>query len=427
MTITIQPGTDPSRGVDYDIAEGVVLPDTPLALALVIDAATTKLATVGMGLASDAEVMAALQTVETARRRAAAVDSALLVEVSDRNLYRRAGHSSVRRFLAQDLRLGPTEAKRRYQTALLIGRFTSLTGQKLPPSSEPLAAGVADGEISADHLHEIDLLLAKVPSLAPNTDTDYAVDILATAARTMAPQDLRPLGQRLLAHLDPDGKLTDDTDRQRQRGLTLGRQDRQLMSKITGAITPALRAKFEVILHNWAAPGMNNPADEHPTYGSITNLDDTERDALAEAVKRDLRTPAQRNHDALDMLCEWILGHQALGRPNRIPSQLVITAELSQLTALATGQPIGAAPTTTGTPFPSPTSSNSPPTPPHGWRYLPIKPAKSSISAAANASPPSVNASRYSAATAAAPGPAAPSRSAAPRLITPRPTLPMAV
>ena len=92
MTITIQPGTDPSRGVDYDIAEGVVLPDTPLALALVIDAATTKLATVGMGLASDAEVMAALQTVETARRRAAAVDSALLVEVSDRNLYRRADH-----------------------------------------------------------------------------------------------------------------------------------------------------------------------------------------------------------------------------------------------------------------------------------------------------------------------------------------------
>ncbi|GAB10935.1 hypothetical protein GOARA_063_01340 [Gordonia araii NBRC 100433] len=337
------------RSVDYDIAEGFELPETPLALALLIDAATAKLADVAMGLASDAEVMGALKAIETARRRSAGVDAALLVEISDRNLYRIQGHSSVRRFLAQDLRLGPTEAKRRYETVLAIGKFTSLSGQPLPPSREPVAAGVAEGEISADHIHEIEAILAKVPSLCPNADTDRAVDILATAARTMAPQDLKPIGQRLLAHLDPDGKLTDDTDRQRQRGLTLCRQDRRLMSKITGEMTPALRAKFEVILHNWAAPGMNNPDDEHPVRGSIADLGESERDALADAVKRDTRTPAQRNHDALDTLCEWVLGHQALGRPDRIPAQLVVTAELSQLTSLAAGHPNGAALTTTGT------------------------------------------------------------------------------
>ena len=34
------------------------------------------------------------------------------------------------------------------------------------------------------------------------------------------------------------------------------------MSKISGFVTPQLRAKLEVLLDNWAAPGMNNPDDD---------------------------------------------------------------------------------------------------------------------------------------------------------------------
>ena len=70
-----------------------------------------------------------------------------------------------------------------------------------------------------------------MPRAASQDDVDMAVEIMATAARELAPAELRPLGQRLLAHLDPDGSLTDDKDRRRQRGITIGRQDAQLMSK----------------------------------------------------------------------------------------------------------------------------------------------------------------------------------------------------
>ena len=73
------------------------------------------------------------------------------------------------------------------------------------------------------------------------------------------PWELRKAGIALLSYLDPDGSLTDDRDRAGHRRLSLAPQDRQLMSKLTGQLTPALRAKFELVLANYAAPGMNNP------------------------------------------------------------------------------------------------------------------------------------------------------------------------
>ncbi|NED66460.1 DUF222 domain-containing protein, partial [Streptomyces sp. SID10244] len=81
------------------------------------------------------------------------------------------------------------------------------------------------------------------------------------------------LGARLLAHLDPNGTLTDDRDRKRQRGLSLGKQDAQSMSRLRGSLDPTTRAMFDVVLAAWAEPGMNNPDDDQSPAGMKDNAD----------------------------------------------------------------------------------------------------------------------------------------------------------
>lgn len=238
---------------------GPAWPDSARALARLIDVATVKLAATSLGLASDGDVLDVVTTMETMRRRLDGVLAALVVEVSDRELFRVSGHTTVKRFYAQELRLGAGEAKRRLEVAESIAPMMAMTGQKLPPKREALADAVAQGKISAEHIHEIEAIMAAVPHSASVEEVETAVTIMAEAAKEMAPAELRPVGQRLLGHLDPDGELSDDTDRRRQRGVTIGRQDSQLLSKLSGVLTPALRAKIEVILHSWAAPELTTP------------------------------------------------------------------------------------------------------------------------------------------------------------------------
>ncbi|MFT4200446.1 DUF222 domain-containing protein [Gordonia sp. (in: high G+C Gram-positive bacteria)] len=323
------------------------LPDSPLELSRLLDAVVAKMAVAPLSVMSDPEVLETVETLEKARRRADGLDAALYVEVNDREVFGRVGHKRAKTFYAQYLRLGETEAKRRGEVAKAIGRLTAMTGAKLPPKREPVAASVAAGIVSGHHVREIEKIMDMLPREVAAPDVADAVDLLDEAAADLAPEDLRGLGQRILAHLDPDGILTDERDRRRQRGLTIGRQDARLMSRISGCIGPQLRAKLEVLLDNWARPGMNNPDDEQSLTGSAAELTDDDRKALCEAALRDGRSTAQRNHDALERGLDWILGHGALGRPDRLPAQLVITVDEPDLARRA-----GVALTATGTMVP---------------------------------------------------------------------------
>ena len=123
----------------------VRLPDSPVQLARLIDAATVKLAEAPLGLVADGEVGEIAEVLETARRRTDGVCASVLMEVSDRELFRASGHTTLKRYYAQELRLGAAEAKRRLAVAEAITPAMAMTGQKLPPKREPLAAAVASG------------------------------------------------------------------------------------------------------------------------------------------------------------------------------------------------------------------------------------------------------------------------------------------
>ncbi|KJQ99328.1 DUF222 domain-containing protein, partial [Gordonia sihwensis] len=210
-----------------------------------------------------------------------------------------------------------------------------------PPVLPATAVAVGEGAIGADHVREIDAVMDKIPT-AIDADTRARAEAqLAWVARELSPAGVRTAGIRLLAHLDPDGTVTDERDRKRLRGFAVLPQDLRLMSKVRGYLTPALRAEMEAALPSWAAPGMNNPDDPDSPSGTVESADPA---ALAAAVERDTRTPGQRTHDGLQALLR--ASHTGAGGGRR-SGDLVITVTDHELAEHA-----GIALTATGTRLP---------------------------------------------------------------------------
>lgn len=278
-----------------------VLPENPSALATLISEAVAKLAGLPMAASTEDELLVVADTMEQARRRLDGAEATVMVEISDRGAYRKTGAFTLHQFLAQHLRAGSGAASRRLAAITAIGSFSSMTGGTLDPALPATAAAVADGAIGGDHVREIDAVMVQIPA-AVDADTRARAEAqLATVARDLTPDGVRFAGNRLLAHLDPDGQVTDEKDRARTRGFTLQPQDRRLMSKVRALLTPQLRATLEVVLPQWAAPGMNNPDDPQSPRGCCSVAEPA---ALAAAAERDERTQSQRNHDALLAILE---------------------------------------------------------------------------------------------------------------------------
>lgn len=89
--------------------------------------------------------------------------------------------------------------------------------------------------------------------------------------------------------------------------MTLGKQDFDGMSPISGLVTPELRAAIEAVLARLAAPGACNPDDETPVVDATPDED---------AVRRDTRSAAQRNHDAFLAGLRGLLASGELGSHN---------------------------------------------------------------------------------------------------------------
>ena len=98
------------------------------------------------------------------------------------------------------------------------------------------------------------------------------------------------------------------------------------MTPVTANLTPEAWAIYEAIFAKWAAPGMCNPADEHPCItGTPTQ----------EQIDNDHRSLAQRQHDALIAVGRHVLESGALGQHNGLPTMIIIRTTLQDLESRA--------------------------------------------------------------------------------------------
>jgi hypothetical protein len=121
-----------------------------------------------------------------------------------------AGFGTTARLLAGVLNLSKAEAKARAEQAGLLAPRRSLTGEALPPALPSTAAELAAGAIGPSHVRVITAAMRRIPaSTHPGTAAE-AEQTLATAAHRFDPAALSRIGERLLAHLDSDGKAPSD-------------------------------------------------------------------------------------------------------------------------------------------------------------------------------------------------------------------------
>ena len=179
-----------------------------------------------------------------------------------------------------------------------------------------------------------------IPRAADDTDRAAAEQILTEFAVTGSPDDMGKVGDSILAHLDPDGKVTDETDRARMRGVRIGRQRADGMSPISGEIDPILRALLDPVLAKYARPGVGNPDDPASPGADVDRMDP---ELTAAAAQRDSRTAAQRTHDAFTLLLSELVDTYKLGSHRGIPITTVLTMRVQDVERLS-----GVASTTTG-------------------------------------------------------------------------------
>lgn len=228
-----------------------------------------------------------------------------------------AGGGRLRDYLAEELHISAAEAGRRVATAV------ALAGP-LPET----AAAAREGLIGTEHVRIIRDALSMLPPDAGPAERSRLDCELAAVAVAERPEVLRRESARLLADIDARHRdpIARDRARAARRGVIVGPQDPDGMSRGRFCLDPEARAYLEAVLAKLARPGMCNASDPLPRV-------DGEPEASAAAA--DERSIAQRNHDAVKAALRAVLASGDLGRHRGLPVTAVITMTLEQLESSA--------------------------------------------------------------------------------------------
>ncbi|OMC56527.1 hypothetical protein A5747_07920 [Mycobacterium sp. IS-836] len=270
------------------------------------------------------ERLRALESLESAARRLRAPQHTLINQLGAQAGPEELG-GTLRSVLGDRLRITKAEAARRVAEAQDLGPRRALTGEPLAPRLSATASAQRAGLIGDGHVRVIRDFFAHLPAEVDVCTCEAADADLAEQASHYRPDELARYAQRIMDWLNPDGEFS-DAERARKRGISLGRQEFDGMSRLSGMVTPELRAAIEAMLAKLAAPGTCNPEDEIPVVDQEPDED---------AVRRDGRSQAQRNHDALLAALRALFASGVLGQHNGLPVSIIVTATLEQLEAAA--------------------------------------------------------------------------------------------
>ncbi|MBX7431695.1 13E12 repeat family protein, partial [Mycobacterium sp. Y57] len=206
------------------------------------------------------------------------------------------------------------EVKRRIKTAARITPRRQLAGPPLPAELAVVAQAVHNGALGEDHLRVILKTLGRLPSCTSATDR---ADVEHTLVREAGRHDadfVEELGDHLDEVFNPDGHF-DESDRARRRGLSLGRQGTDGMSKLSGWIDPETRAYLEAVTAA-VRPGRHLPD------GTVENTPDE-------------RTMSQRRHDGVKLALKAAIASAQLGSHRGHPVTVIVRTTLAELNQAA--------------------------------------------------------------------------------------------
>ena len=195
--------------------------------------------------------------------------------------------------LAAQLRLAPKEIKRRMKVAARISLRRQLAGPPLEAELAVVAEAVAAGAIGEDHLRVITAAMDRLPSCVSPEDRLEVQHSLVREATKSDADIVKAAGRRIDEIFNPDGDF-DEADRARRRGLVLGPQGPDGMSRLSGWVDPETRCYVE------ASTAAVRPG-RHLPDGTV-------------AEARDDRSPSQRCHDGIKLGLKAGLASGELGQ-----------------------------------------------------------------------------------------------------------------
>ena len=216
--------------------------------------------------------------------------------------------------LAARVRIPPREVKRRMKTAARLSPRRQVSGPPLPAELEQVAEAVAGGQIGEDHLRVITRALDVLPSCVSAADREDVQRSLVREAVKNDAEIVRALAGRIDEIFNPDGDF-DEADRARRRGLALGAQGRDGMSRLSGYLDPEARAYLEAVTAA-VRPGRHLPD------GTMAEIPDQ-------------RSSAQRCHDGLKLGLKAGIASGGLGSHRGHPVTVIVRTTLAELNQAA--------------------------------------------------------------------------------------------
>jgi hypothetical protein len=212
------------------------------------------------------------------------------------------------------LRIAPKEIRRRIKVAARIRPRRQLIGPPLAPQLPAVATAVEAGAIGEDHLRTITTAIDKLPScVSANERAEVEISLVREAVKNDA-DVVRALGRRIDEIFNPDGHF-DEEDRARRRGLALGPQGPDGMSRLSGWIDPETRCYVEAVTAA-VRPGRHLPD------GTIEETPDE-------------RTPSQRCHDGLKLGLKAGIASGGFGSHRGHPVTVILRTTLAELNQAA--------------------------------------------------------------------------------------------
>ena len=170
-----------------------------------IDAAVS--ASAGYRSLGAREALSGLKALEQARRHIERLSSDLLAhyhQIGDSSAH---GYRTVDHLLEGELRIPSHEARRRTHLSGNLTDRLSSTGEPLEPKRPAIAQHFRDGALSADEARTLCKAIDDLPPSIHAAHADQIEKTLVELAPTVRPKDISKLSQRIIEHIDPDGKL----------------------------------------------------------------------------------------------------------------------------------------------------------------------------------------------------------------------------
>ncbi|MCQ9367097.1 HNH endonuclease [Brevibacterium sp. 91QC2O2] len=232
--------------------------------------ASESLAGLGAGVGTDpsldaSDLLLMLKGIEYLSRVTASTEAVVVARAEHEVSTADYGAKTLPALLTRLLKIDGATARRRVRFARAIGAGRSLTGARLEPVYPDVAHALAGGGLSVDQAQAVIREIEKIPRPVRHVHHATAERLLVDTVPSVDVAQIRVLGSRIRAYLDPDGRFAEVPP---------------LVDEFHVTVTPRRNGA-------WSLTGLLDPVTGGKLHGLLTNRQKPEQDTSGDSAAAD--------------------------------------------------------------------------------------------------------------------------------------------